>query len=160
MNMKFNRSIHSFNYQGEDVMEKTKKCKYCQTEIPKKAKVCPNCKQTLKSHGCLVGILIFLILIAVGIVVAVNMNDAVQQSISGVSSNSEYITMEEYNQIQTGMSYDEVKNIVGSEGELSSTSTVAGYTISIYTWYGNDLGANANVTFENDQVIGKAQVGL
>lgn len=27
----------------------TKKCKYCQTDIPKKAKICPNCKK--KQHG-------------------------------------------------------------------------------------------------------------
>ena len=41
-----------------------KKCKYCQTEIPKKAKVCPNCKRTLKGGGCLtflVGFFLFMI---------------------------------------------------------------------------------------------------
>lgn len=25
--------------------EETKKCKYCKTEIPKDAKVCPNCRK-------------------------------------------------------------------------------------------------------------------
>ena len=29
-------------------MSETKVCKFCQSEIPKKAKVCPNCKRTLK----------------------------------------------------------------------------------------------------------------
>lgn len=33
-------------FQGGFEMEnETKKCKYCQTDIPKKAKVCPNCKK-------------------------------------------------------------------------------------------------------------------
>ena len=43
-------------------MEKkeTKLCKYCQTEIPKKAKVCPNCKRKQGGIGCLGVILIVL----------------------------------------------------------------------------------------------------
>lgn len=142
-------------------MEKTKRCKYCQAEIPKKAKVCPNCKRTLKSHGCLMSILIFIIIVCGGIAMAINMDNSIQKSVSGVSDESEYITMSDYNQIQEGMSYDEVKEIIGSEGQLTSTSSMNGYTISIYTWYGNGAaGSNANVTFTNDAVTGKAQVGL
>lgn len=142
-------------------MEKTKMCKYCRAEIPKKAKVCPNCKRTLKSHGCLMSILIFIIIVCGGLAMTINMNNSIQKSVSGVSDESEYITMSEYNQIQEGMSYDEVKEIIGSDGELTSTSSMGGYTISIYTWYGNGAaGSNANVTFTNDEVTGKAQVGL
>ena len=37
-------------------MAETKKCKYCQSEIDKKAKVCPVCKRSLKGHGCLVAV--------------------------------------------------------------------------------------------------------
>ena len=133
-----------------------------------KASVCPNCKRTLKSHGCLIS---FLIVLTVFIVAAVtiawiilgakNQNDIIQQSVSGVSEESEYITMEEYNQIESGMSYDQVKEIVGSPGEISSEVNSNGYHIMIVTWYGNGLaGSNANVTFTNDEVTGKAQVGL
>lgn len=43
-------------------MEETKLCKYCQTEIPKKAKVCPNCKKKQKSK-------LKTILIIVGIII-------------------------------------------------------------------------------------------
>lgn len=142
-------------------MSETKKCKYCQMEIPKKAKVCPNCKRTLKSHGCLIPVLIFLIIICGSVAAFLNMDSSIQKSISGVSDSSEYITMEEYNQIETGMSYDEVRAIIGSDGELSGTSSVGGYTVSIYTWYGNGMaGSNANVTFSNGEVTAKAQVGL
>ena len=79
-----------------------------------------------------------------------NMDDSIQKSVSGVSDKSEYITMDEYNKIETGMSYDEVSKIIGSKGELSTQSEANGYTIEIYTWYGNGTaGSNANVTFEN-----------
>lgn len=139
----------------------TKKCKFCQTEIPKKAKVCPNCKRTLKSHGCLISILTFIIVFGGIVVMASKLNSNIQRSISGVSDKSEYITLAEYNQIKSGMSYDEVKEIIGSEGSLTSSVTFNGITIQIYTWYGNGItGSNANVTFTNDSVTGKAQVGL
>lgn len=42
---------------------KTKKCKHCQTDIPKKAKVCPNCK---KKQGNTV-LTIFLVLFILGL---------------------------------------------------------------------------------------------
>ena len=46
-------------------------------------------------------------------------------------------------------------------GSLSSSVSTNGMTIEIYTWYGNGVaGSNANVTFTNGSVTGKAQVGL
>ena len=92
---------------------------------------------------------------------AINLNNGIQKSVSGVSNSSEYITKDEYNQIETGMTYKEVKQIIGSEGSLTSTVTANDITVEIYTWYGNGTaGSNANVTFTNDSVTGKAQVGL
>lgn len=140
----------------------TKKCKFCQSEIDSKAKVCPVCKRALKGrHGCLMTILIFLILVCGGFAISMNMNSSLQKSVSGVNDESEYITLDEYNKIDTGMTYDEVKEIVGSEGTVSSQVESNGYKIVIITWYGNGpAGSNANVTFTNDSVSGKAQVGL
>lgn len=141
--------------------EQTKKCKFCQAEIPKKAKVCPNCKRTLKTHGCLISLIVFIIMICSIVTISISMNDSIQKSVSGVSNDSQYITMDEYNRIENGMSYNEAREIIGSDGELTSTSTVGDITISIYTWYGNGVaGSNANITFTNDSVTGKAQIGL
>lgn len=139
----------------------TKICKFCQTEIPKKAKVCPNCKRSLNSHGCLIGVLAFLVVMGGGAAATINLNSGIQKSISGVSNDSEYITKDEFNQIDSGMTYDEVKEIVGSDGTLTSSTSMNGITIEIYTWYGDGMaGSNANVTFTNNSVTGKAQVGL
>lgn len=138
-----------------------KKCKYCQTEIPKKAKVCPNCKRTLKGGGCLTFFVVFFILVAGSIAMTINMNSGIQKSVSGVSNESEYMTMEEYNKIETGMTYEEVVEIVGSSGESMSKVEGNGTVIEMFTWYGNGMaGSNANVTFQNGKVTGKAQVGL
>lgn len=142
-------------------MNETKKCKYCQTDIPKKAKVCPNCKKNLKSHGCLAGVSIFLCVIVVCIFIAAlsGSKDEISEDIS--EATAELITLDEFNTIQNGMSYEEVVEIIGSEGEASSTATVGDITTSIYMWKGKgSVGANANVTFIDNKVTAKAQFGL
>lgn len=79
----------------------------------------------------------------------------------GVSSGDDIeITMEQYNAVQTGMSYDEVVAILGGEGSLLSDTEIAGSKSQIYMWNGNSFGANANITFSDGKVISKAQVGL
>lgn len=81
------------------------------------------------------------------------------------SDNSDKITLAEYNQIENGMTYDEVKGIIGSDGEVSAESGDKGaelYTI-IYTWQGSgSTGANASLTFQGNpaKIVGKAQAGL
>ena len=47
--------------------EETKKCKYCKTEIPKDAKVCPNCRK--KQAG--IGKWIIVVVVIIGIIGAV-----------------------------------------------------------------------------------------
>ena len=77
-----------------------------------------------------------------------------------VPKNEEWISKDEYDQIETGMSYEQVKEIIGSDGEEVSTATVGDMTTTIYMWYGKDHMSNANVTFQNDSMFAKAQFGL
>ena len=59
------------------------------------------------------------------------------------------------------MTYEEVISIIGGEGELSSQVDVAGYDTKMYMWEGEgSIGANANVTFQNNALTSKAQFGL
>lgn len=44
-------------------MSETKKCKHCQTDIPKKAKVCPNCKR--KQGGKLKTVLLVILVLGI-----------------------------------------------------------------------------------------------
>lgn len=83
---------------------------------------------------------------------------------SHVAYNADTITMEEFNQITTGMTYDEVVSIIGGEGEiLSQTDLGLGseYNSVMYEWQGEGgIGANANVMFQGGVVVSKAQFGL
>ena len=115
-------------------------------------------------------IIIVVIIAIVGGSQGENTNNVQQTSTNPSNSNSsstvndEKITLEEFNKIETGMSYEEVVEIIGGEGTVLSESDITGdgqYKTTIYSWDGNGmLGANANVTFQGGKVISKAQFGL
>ncbi len=58
-------SIHQAYRFAEDV--KLKECKYCCVMIPKKAKICPNCKMSLKSHWFLKSVAAVLAVVVIGL---------------------------------------------------------------------------------------------
>lgn len=78
--------------------------------------------------------------------------------------NPPTITMAEYNQIETGMTYFQVCDIIGGYGEVLSEVDLgigSEYATEIYMWEGEGItGANANVTFQGGKVTAKAQFGL
>ena len=149
-------------------MSETKKCKHCQSDIPKKAKVCPVCRKKQK-HTAL-GIFLFivgLLMMSCSYNSMWNDSNSANQSLnsdqnSGTieSLNDEYITLEEFNQIETGMTYEEVVEIVGSEGTVMSEVSVLDSTTTMYSWYAENGISNANVTITDNKVVGKAQLGL
>ncbi|MEZ5428141.1 MAG: DUF3862 domain-containing protein [Pyrinomonadaceae bacterium] len=69
------------------------------------------------------------------------------------------ITMEKYNQIKTGMSYDEVVKIIGSEGEESNSTTVGKYELKTYIWKGAEY-SRIFATFRNNELSSKSQSRL
>ena len=73
------------------------------------------------------------------------------------------ITLEKFNKIETGMSYEQVVEIIGEEGTTLSESNIANdekYHTIMYSWKAKNEIANANVTFQGGKVISKAQIGL
>ena len=69
-------------------------------------------------------------------------------------------TMDAFNQVENGMSYDQVVEIMGGPGELLSETEIAGMTMSIYTWDGNSLMSSCQITFQDGAVTSKSQYGL
>lgn len=73
------------------------------------------------------------------------------------------ITASEYNQIEYGMTYEEVVEIVGCEGEYESGASYGGSSAEMYFFRGvlyHVNGANAVIYFQDGEVVSMAQVGL
>lgn len=45
----------------------TKICKYCKSEIPADAKVCPQCRKKQRGKGCLIAIIVVVVLCIIGV---------------------------------------------------------------------------------------------
>lgn len=81
-------------------------------------------------------------------------------SLSFLKPSGSKITLDQFNQIQAGMTYDQVKQILGSEGRLSTQTEIMGVQSSLYTWM-NLGGSNIVITFGGDGTVdSKTQMGL
>lgn len=77
------------------------------------------------------------------------------------NSSSTTYSMSDYNQITTGMSYSQVKTILGSnEGKELSRVDIKGAPLTISYQWQNDDGSNIVVIFQDDAVTTKAQALL
>lgn len=88
----------------------------------------------------------------------------IESEVEEILAPKNTITLEKFNQLQTGMSYKQAVSILGEEGEVMSESSFGSgqYTTHtiMYTWKGGGFMANMNAMFQNGQMISKAQLGL
>jgi len=71
------------------------------------------------------------------------------------------ITQSQYAQLQSGMSYRQVVNVLGVSGEELSRNQIAGYENVMYQWMNPGLfSGGMNAMFQNDCLIQKSQYGL
>jgi len=73
---------------------------------------------------------------------------------------SETLTMDKYNEIQTGMSYGQVVGIVGRDGEERSRTDLAGITTVAYIWKTDQCCGNMMLMFQRDALTVKSQSSL
>lgn len=67
------------------------------------------------------------------------------------------ITLGQYQQVEIGMTYEDVAAIMGGDGNAISESS----TMAVYSYFGTGgIGANAVFTFQNGKLLTKAQSGL
>lgn len=92
------------------------------------------------------------------ITVEVQGNKVVTKAQAMLQSMDAKVTMDKYNKINNGMTYDQVKAILG-EGQLTSQTEMLGTKDEIYEWTNSD-GSNMNVTFQDGKVDTKAQFEL
>lgn len=88
-------------------------------------------------------------------------NNDVQTTTEDNSSDKDVkVTLEQYNQVKDGMTYDEVVAIFGGKESTSSESEVAEIKSEIKTWNGNGTFSVATIGFTNGEVSSKSQTGL
>jgi hypothetical protein len=78
---------------------------------------------------------------------------------SSPSSSGGGLTKAKYEQIKDGMSLKEVNDILGKDGEETSSSKVGSTKIATYKWSGEDY-AYVFCNFTNDKLTFKSQANL
>lgn len=174
-----NNQTQQFQQQPQAPQGPMKTCKHCKSIIPKGAKVCPVCRK--KQGG--IGKWIVIAVVAIFIIAAIgsggndNSNTAKNEpATSNADANTDAdtnantdtastkeatgITEEKYDSIQTGMTYEEVIDIIGENGTSISESEIAGIKTVIYEWTSSEGWGNANITFQDGKVVNKAQFGI
>ena len=163
------------------------KCQKCGTEY--NSNFCPNCgaapqqKQQAypymqnqpakkKSTGKkVIGIVAIIFGVLMIIAAISNMTDGgpTENSSGETASNSSVIkttgkvTYENFEKIQNGMTYQEVVDLLGKEGEILSDVDLGmgeEYKTTVYAWTENIGIGNCNVTIQGGKVVAKAQAGL
>ena len=77
-----------------------------------------------------------------------------------VNNQPEKITIDEFHAVKNGMTYQEVVEIIGGEGSLTTEYTVQWDTYQTISWEGNHTGSSASLTFCNGILESKMQFGL
>ena len=90
--------------------------------------------------------------------ITIQNNVVIAKSQLGLESMDAQITMNKYNQVQNGISYYELKEILG-EGQILSQDKNNDVESIIYE-YINQNESNANFTFSDGKLTGKSQFNL
>jgi RNA polymerase subunit RPABC4/transcription elongation factor Spt4 len=167
---------------GNKLSDDEKKCPICKLNAKEAVRVDENDKERIaeivesikikgnsnkqtkkKPKGCLIAIIIIIALGMFGITSLMN-NPSPVNSPSDVGQK---LTLEKYNTIQNGMTYDEVIKIIGFEvsPEVEVGEKGTAYYTASYRYMGDDqvkgtLGANASFMFQGGKLNTKAQMGL
>ena len=106
--------------------EGTKLCKYCKSEIPAGAKICPNCRKKQGKSGCLIAVIavvvVFIILMAIG-GGSESAKKGFEDGLNGTSSTSSSSSAQQESSASSKSSAD-TKSSESSEPAKESSDTV------------------------------------
>lgn len=146
-------------------------CEDCGKEISKKATACPGCGSPVnkKLEVRLSGILGAAFFVGLIVIVSIFNSSIFTRNSSSLilpSINQQRVTFTKYQKIENGMSYHQVIEIIGAQGQESSRNHMDGVPgvvdaieTVMYQWI-NPNGSNMNAIFQNDKLMQKAQFGL
>ena len=146
---------HEEKIMSLDNANETKKCKHCQIDIPKKAKVCPNCRKKQKRPVLGIILIIMGVLILIG-VFAGGEEDGPEKVASNSSVESSSPEVPEFFEVGDTAEYRDVKvtldSIVESNGSQFNTPSdgniflIATFTIENNT--DSDLAVSSMISFD------------
>jgi uncharacterized membrane protein len=90
-------------------------------------------------------------------------NGAVSPPSTPAAVEGRVVTLAEFDQIQTGMTYEQVRDLIGSDGTVSSEVNIGGTQSKTYTWEGprvDFMSGSAIVIFQDGKVSSKSQFKL
>jgi hypothetical protein len=83
-----------------------------------------------------------------------------QKAIQSLPNNSDVsITLAKFGQVQQGMTYEQVKAILGKDGTMDSENNIAGIYNAMYSWRNSDY-SGMNAMFQNGKLFQKSQIAL
>lgn len=139
-------------------------CARCGEKYNSSLRKCPNCHNKTPIQVWQIVLLIFAFVFLFScIFISVNMWDNNETSYSEFENKgNESVTYENYNKITNGMTYEQVVDIFGTEGEVLSDVDIGEdeFKTVVYCWYDSSEISNCNITFQGEKVVAKAQFGL
>ena len=107
--------------------------------------------------GLIIGIPV--LLIAIGLTLFLTLGSSGDKD---NPDNRPTITLSQYEQLEKDMTYEQVVEILGSDGTLQSANGEKGEAdyIATYIWHGKDENARAVITFNGNLLGAKTYVGL
>lgn len=142
-------------------------CKSCGQKISKNAKHCPHCGaptpgtiagQAIGGIGC--GILLapfILVAVIIFVVFLSAFDDSPSQT---AEEDYSKITLVEFEELKTGMTYEECTSIIGNVGTVTSEMTLLDVTTTTMSFEGNASFSSATLTFQNGKLTSKMQYNL
>jgi hypothetical protein len=80
--------------------------------------------------------------------------------LTACNSKKGLATMQHFEDIEIGMTYEEICEIIGAEGELVAEAGSGDIVVQSYTWEGVNANSVISISFTNGVADAKAQTGL
>ena len=140
-------------------MEKTKKCKHCQSDIPNKAKVCPVCKKK-QSSKLKVFLICLAVFFAIGIVGSLSNDYSDSSSSSNTSQNQSTSTSTKETTVPqqeeiieyTAITVEQLDNDL-KDNALKATDSYKGKYLEITGKLSNIDSSGKYISLSNDEIL-------
>lgn len=146
-------------------------CPECKEQVSRSAENCPKCGCPIKKKPGVfrkfLGLCALMFLVCfVGLAMCSSLANKAKQDIAAKKA-AERVTLAKFNQVQMGMSYDQVKAVFGKEGTPQGTNEIQGVpgfvptvNTQAYNWEKDSGFGGAMCIFQNGKLTLKNQTAL